>query len=469
MPGILVLFGSLLLLAPQAELKTPPPVSNLVTQLGSKKFSEREAASKTLIEYGRNALPALSRARKSQDPEVQLRADFLMDRIERTMLFRPTLVRLTPGERNFSEILKEVRDQSGFRFEIDPGGEPTWIERRIKIEERPPSDFWALLTSLGLRGNWVLDQESPVFGVRLEPSFHIAPKPMNAQVDRTSSGPLCLVLRRQELDRAIGPGGRRRPGGNAFPTDPVPEDVAEAVTLRMELMSEPRIQMKTVSDVRVTQATDASGANLAFSDQNNAFIEGPPSNFALPGTSNTVWPFSVNIKRPAGTSPKLRDLVIDLDAELETRRFEPFELQLNLATGSQEFPTPVQFGELTIQRARFIKIPGMNGDSLELVARTEGWAEMAIPRRGNRRRVDLMSAELERIVANVEVVDSNGKLYRFGPNRSVQFDPLEFRVTLGLVGNPENGPPSTLRFFGNIRDTAHFRFEFHDVELQSKR
>ncbi len=453
MPGLLLLVGSLLVFGPQKEADSADATTALVATLGSTKYSERESASKALVEQGRTSLRALSLARKANDPEVQARAEYLLERIERSLLVRPTLVKLPPGEQPIADVLRTIREQTGFRFEIDPGADPTWIQNRVQLENREPENFWDLLTTLKLAGNWVQDHESPVFGVRGEPVFHLGPVPKQAPLDRTTSGPLCLVVKSYEGENAP----RRRAGGNAFPTDPPP-------TIRLEILTEPRIVLRSITDVRILEAVDSTGANLVQADQ-AVFIDGPPSNFAMPGTANVVWPFGLALKRPAGTNPMIRSLVLELDAEIESRRYEPYELIMNRADGNMEFPTPAQCGELSIQRASLIKNPGENGLSLDLVARTEGWSEMAVFRRGNRRRVDLMNTELERIVANLEVADSKGRPFRFSTNQSKRFDPLEFRVTLGLVDSAENDAPTTLRFYGNIRDTAHFRFEFHDLVL----
>jgi hypothetical protein len=467
MPGIASLLGSLILVTAQVG---PDPVltAAFVGRLGSTKFTEREAASKALVDLGRDALPALSRARKSADPEVQLRAEYLLERIERSLLVRSTHLRLEPGQQRIAEILRQVREQTGFRFEVDPGPDPAWIQSSVRIPEPVPDDFWSQLTALGLSGNWVIDHESPLFGVRIEPSFHIAQRPSNAPIDRTSSGPLCLVLRGYEQDRMARFGGRGA-AGRSFPVDPLPQNLTNTCIFKMEVMTEPRIMLRSVGDVRVVEALDASGSNLAL-EEPAIFIDGPPTTFSIPGAANAVWPFTLTLKRPAGERPRLRSLIIELDADLETRRFEPYELAKKPDDDAQEFPAPAQCGELTIQRARVIKAPMRNSLALELTARTEGWTELAFFRPGNRRRIEMMRAELERVLANLEVADAEGRPIRFDPSFRDRdwFDPMEFRVTLGLSGTGQNGPPALLRYYGNIRDNARFRFEFRDLELPPK-
>jgi HEAT repeat protein len=56
-------------------------VDELVRQLGSKKFSEREAAGRALEKLGEAALPALQKAAQGADPEVRRRAAALIETI----------------------------------------------------------------------------------------------------------------------------------------------------------------------------------------------------------------------------------------------------------------------------------------------------------------------------------------------------------------------------------------------------
>jgi hypothetical protein len=197
MPGI----ASLVALFVSVTTQLGPdavPATAFVGRLGSTKYTERESASRALVDLGRDALPALSQARKSHDPEIQLRAEYLLERIERSMLVRPTRVRLEPGQRRFAEILGELRELTGFRFEVDPGPDPSWIQRTVRVPDLSSNDFWSQLEALGLSGTWVIDRETPLFGVRLDPTFHIARRPANAPHDLAVSGPLCIALRTYE-------------------------------------------------------------------------------------------------------------------------------------------------------------------------------------------------------------------------------------------------------------------------------
>jgi hypothetical protein len=58
-------------------------IAQLVGQLGAEDFQTREQASEELRKLGRSALPALKEAAKSEDPEVQQRAQAIIARIEK--------------------------------------------------------------------------------------------------------------------------------------------------------------------------------------------------------------------------------------------------------------------------------------------------------------------------------------------------------------------------------------------------
>lgn len=58
-------------------------IEQLIEQLGSSKFRIREAAAKELLALGKRAIPALRKALRSTDPDVRLRAQLLLNEIDR--------------------------------------------------------------------------------------------------------------------------------------------------------------------------------------------------------------------------------------------------------------------------------------------------------------------------------------------------------------------------------------------------
>src|SRR5262245_58145273 len=63
----------------------PPPatIQSLVEQLGSERYSDREAATAALEKIGPPALPLLQAATRSENPEVRERASTLVTKLKR--------------------------------------------------------------------------------------------------------------------------------------------------------------------------------------------------------------------------------------------------------------------------------------------------------------------------------------------------------------------------------------------------
>src|SRR5437016_1713044 len=71
-----------------------PSVEQLIEQLSSKDFQVREKASKAITGLGKEALPALIKARANPDPEVRRRLDEVIPPLERAVALSPRLVTL---------------------------------------------------------------------------------------------------------------------------------------------------------------------------------------------------------------------------------------------------------------------------------------------------------------------------------------------------------------------------------------
>src|SRR5947209_4935109 len=115
------LLGLLLALPPAAGADdakaTAARVAQLVKQLGSNAFAEREAASKQLEAIGPPALDALRPAANAPDPEVKRRARELVQRLERRAeaetVLAPTKVHLVCKDTPVAEALTDLAKKSG--------------------------------------------------------------------------------------------------------------------------------------------------------------------------------------------------------------------------------------------------------------------------------------------------------------------------------------------------------------------
>src|SRR3954447_6210280 len=93
-------------------------VAQLIEQLGSASFAERERATEELDAVGVPALEALRKAAASDDPEVRRRAGELLRKVEARAeaekVLRPTRVRLACKDAPVAEAVEALRKQSGF-------------------------------------------------------------------------------------------------------------------------------------------------------------------------------------------------------------------------------------------------------------------------------------------------------------------------------------------------------------------
>ncbi|MCI0703608.1 MAG: HEAT repeat domain-containing protein, partial [Planctomycetia bacterium] len=104
---------------------TPPPsVSELITQLGSDQFREREAATAALEKAGASAIPALKEAVKSPDPEVRQRASVILLKLQRSA---DSSARLAPKKvaMNYRDVplgtaVNDLKTRTGLNSTIDP-------------------------------------------------------------------------------------------------------------------------------------------------------------------------------------------------------------------------------------------------------------------------------------------------------------------------------------------------------------
>jgi hypothetical protein len=114
------------LLVPSAfgeEKAQTTQVEELVKNLGHRKFTEREKASRALLAVGEPALEALRSAAKSSDSEISIRAEALAARIERQeanrKLLRAPLVHLKFESVALRSALAEVNKKTGLNLQLD--------------------------------------------------------------------------------------------------------------------------------------------------------------------------------------------------------------------------------------------------------------------------------------------------------------------------------------------------------------
>jgi hypothetical protein len=164
--GLTLILAVSLVLGLQADTDKPQAdgkgeVARLVEQLGSKQFSRREAAARSLLEIGSPALEALRKAMASPDIEVRQRATELVRQIEQRtetqLVLKPTRVRLVCKDQPLPAAVEELARKAGMPLKLQ-GNAAKLAEQKITLDTGETS-FWNALDQLCRKAGLV--EEAP--------------------------------------------------------------------------------------------------------------------------------------------------------------------------------------------------------------------------------------------------------------------------------------------------------------------
>ena len=127
-----------------------PPVirlNELVSQLGSRSFQEREQATHALIAAGPSALEYLQKATASSDAEIRRRAGLVLERIEKEIdtarLLKPHRLHLIYRDTPITEAVADFAKKSGFPLQFE-GDRVQLANRKITLDTGEVT-FWEAL------------------------------------------------------------------------------------------------------------------------------------------------------------------------------------------------------------------------------------------------------------------------------------------------------------------------------------
>lgn len=138
-------------------------IARLIRDLGSNSFTARDAASEELAKLGAATREQLGEALKSADPEVRLRAEYLMQKIRTADLWEPSRVELPKEAASVTSLLETISEKTGNRLMV---GEQygAYQENSLTLATGKGS-FWEILDEVCLKsGNRVrphYDTRSP--------------------------------------------------------------------------------------------------------------------------------------------------------------------------------------------------------------------------------------------------------------------------------------------------------------------
>jgi hypothetical protein len=135
---------------PAAKKADDQRIAELIRQLGSAKFTERDRAHRDLEEIGTAALPALRKASESNDAETSKRAGDLVRRLEEKEILQnllaPKRVHLNVKDAPVADAVAALAKQSGYKIELT--GDPAVFKDRKVTLDTGETTFWEALDKL---------------------------------------------------------------------------------------------------------------------------------------------------------------------------------------------------------------------------------------------------------------------------------------------------------------------------------
>ncbi len=159
----IVVFGGLIASCCRGA-DTLPTTEDLIRQLSSDSFSERERATALLKTRGPEALPALRKAASSRDVEVRRRIRELIPILEAVAALEPKRVTLKALRQPLAITLKEIEKQTGYPVILEKALEK---ECALEIKDVP---FWETLERIREKTELMVSVQALEQGLSLQPN-----------------------------------------------------------------------------------------------------------------------------------------------------------------------------------------------------------------------------------------------------------------------------------------------------------
>lgn len=444
----IILAGSLLLAA--GDGPAPPKPDELVRQLGSPKYAEREEASAILVEIGPAALGALERAAKgNSDPEVRSRAIDIRDRIELAMVTRPTMIALDFQDQPLDKVIDAINAQCGGLLSRQPPISPAWSQP-ITLREPEPLPFWIAIDRLcraaELQVSYINNGIMGGRGTTLQLSKAAGARPNTRYVGASREGSFLSQIASLNYNRSISL-------TNGFDPIPNPQSIVN-FQAQIQVFAEPRLMISQTGPVRLEEAVDDRGRSLLVSEEETRQMY---SHYQYLGQSQL--PVSLLLNRPDESSRTIARLRGVVPVQISTRRPEPMEIPLKDSTG-KTFTGEV--GSITINE---IQAPAGQPQTIDLTFTPPGE-----PAPNDNTFANLHSA----LQNMVEIVDAKGQQFRwFLKSCTPQMNgsaAIALYVTPNLPGQQQRGagaegPPDKLFVYGLKTAPSEVHFDFRDVPM----
>ena len=221
------------------------PTNELLANLGTGDFQDRERATRQLMSQGVTVLPDLKAAlAKTSNPEAADRLEKLIHRIGVKQLFEPTRITLKLDNVTPRTMLQELARVSGYQFTIPLQSPKVNPDELLSLDARD-KPLWEVLRSFNHQTGLEVRAGGDDRFFMDEVSDSVSPF---VAID----GPFRLTVNSIQLSYV---NLLSRPKNGPF----APR-VFQAVTIRLE--SEPKLQLLNLARIKLTSAVDNLGNNL---------------------------------------------------------------------------------------------------------------------------------------------------------------------------------------------------------------
>ncbi len=350
-----------ILIAWPVSLKSAPPektnaerIRELIVQLGSSNFKEREIATQTLNDVGPAALDALQRATQSADPEIRRRAEHLTQQIQHRLqtaqLLEPKRVHLVYKDTPLSEAFADLMQKTGFPIEF-AGSQTRLAGRRITLDTGNTT-FWNAFDQFCQKAELVertavqsSEQTTTVKVWNVQGAQLAVPLKTTPRVSTHTDGRLILVDGKPHIGPTDYVGAVRV---RALPAESV-APAGETLFL-LDIAPQPKMAWQGIVDVRIDSALDDLGQNLKPVP---AGLDSDPNTIVLAGNGVVRWDsrtgmissgaareLPIRLKLPDKPSKILKEVKGAVAAEVQTPAHPLITVENILGAVGQSFKGP---------------------------------------------------------------------------------------------------------------------------------
>jgi hypothetical protein len=411
----------------------------LIADLASSREAVRTEAAGALEELGRPALPALYRARESDDPSLRRQIEQLVDLIERQRLLRATRVRLDFEDMPLPALAEALQAQTGFPVVIGP--DEALRARRVTLHAPRPLPFWEALDRLGA-----------ACGARHHPGVALTPAPYEPTIEfgpadgppvpASHAGPFRVHLVRLARHREVRP---VRP--------PAVAKSRETLTADLQVFAEPGLAVNPTGPVVLKEVVDDRDRDLRPDPP-----RGPAPNRPWPPRFEeghaALFALQIPLKPAAESGRRLRQFKGYIPISVIARTGDPIQVPLADAEGKTFSKGRITLGVARVRRTG-------ETTTFQFTIRDA----LADRRSSTVQAVPLGDYQPPyRVEDHVQIQDDQGHALWLKPGSPRRLPGGGLEVMVSVYGG-RGGLPSRVLYHGVIGAASELPFEFNDLPL----